>query len=165
MAKAKGKTEGEAAEAEALDIEAEQEKADEAETAGEAIDTKADVEDYVRVYRIEHRGTEDDSEEPDLGEEFDDEPFELATVREAIAHGWRVEDGVTADRTDVARFDRFNVDVTYSVPVVPAAGAPAGTPVGETKTDVAEADPFVDESKVDDDPKAIDADRDGPDSK
>ena len=136
-----GPAEPDEADVEELD-EQEQDEAAEAEAAG---DTKADVEDYVKVYRIEHRGTEKGKAEPDLGE-FDDESYARATVREAIAHGWRVEDGVTANRTKVERFDPYNVDITYSVPVVPAAGAPAGPPVGETNADVAEADPHVGET-------------------
>lgn len=129
-----------------VDIEAEQDEADAAAAEPGEVDTKAELDEYRKVFRIEHRGAEKGSKAPDLGEGFDDEPYARATVHEAVAHGWRVEDGVLAERESVERFDPFSIDITYAVTVVPAAGAPAGPPVGETAHDVAVSDPHVDEN-------------------
>lgn len=110
--------------------------ADNTPTAGAV---KAAAETYTRVYRIP--ATERHSKK--LPEGFPDEDYARATVREAIQHGWRVEDGVVGQRGKVTFADpaEFNIDVPYTVDVFPAGGAPAGLPVGQTIEETTEEQP------------------------
>lgn len=116
------------------------EDGDEVEGTPSAAAVKEAADIYTRVYRVQ--AVEQHSKK--LPEGFPDEAYAVATVREAIQHGWRVSDGVVAKRGKVTFADpgEYNIDIPYSVEVFAAAGAPLATlPPGKSLDETTEEQP------------------------